>query len=190
MLSNSKKLRNHLNKHAFDLAEELNLDIPLIADKNFLIQREKISNGEKFVLLSKHEEFVKLKRLSTDSELILTISMYNRYIKPSFALTIDKVQGLGFDNVAVFYDSYAKENLATKTKYYTAISRAKKQLKIYLEREDLREQILNSKNQNIDLIQFQNHEEVLNIVSSYQQDDYGDRGGIQAFIEQIRNIYN
>lgn len=167
MLSNSKKLRNHLNKHAFDLAEELNLDIPLIADKNFLIQREKISNGEKFVLLSKHEEFVKLKRLSTDSELILTISMYNRYIKPSFALTIDKVQGLGFDNVAVFYDSYAKENLATKTKYYTAISRAKKQLKIYLEREDLREQILNSKNQNNDLIEFHYPKLVEEIIRSY-----------------------
>lgn len=191
MLSNSKKLRNHLNKHAFDLAKELNLEIPLIADKNFLVQRDKISNGERFVLLSEQKEFVKLKRLSTNSEFILTISMYNRYIKPCFSLTIDKVQGLGFDNVAVFYDSYAKENLATKTKYYTAISRAKFELKIYLEREELRDQILNSKNQNIDLIRFNKYQEIEQFIKiiSVSQNFKTPSDRLSEIIKGIRKIY-
>jgi hypothetical protein len=170
------------------IAREYSMDIPLIADKNFMIQRKKYSNGEKFRLISENDNIYILESLETSEQIVLTNSSYRAYIKPYFCLTIDKVQGLGFDNVAVFYDSYAMGNLATKTKYYTALSRAKKELVIYFEKVEIQEAILNSENQNKDLIRFDKYKEIEQLLIT-NPSQVNSPARTTDFIRATRNIY-
>jgi exodeoxyribonuclease V alpha subunit len=77
-----------------------------------------------------------LKRKSSDIEVDSdgNIKLYPDYLNPSYAITVHKSQGLGFDKVICIYEGW----FASKNLNYTAFSRAKEDLYLFGEQSAYR----------------------------------------------------
>ena len=77
-----------------------------------------------------------LKRKSSDIEVDSdgNIKLYPDYLNPSYAITVHKSQGLGFEKVICIYEGW----FASKNLNYTAFSRAKEDLYLFGEQSAYR----------------------------------------------------
>lgn len=160
-LVNSRRLRNFIN----ELSKELSDIRKIIVDENFRFEEFKFKNGEQYEIINQNQIRTKIK--NKDNEFELPNYYIERFFIDGFAMTIDKVQGLGFDNVCVFYDDYSKR-LLSNNKYYTAISRTKERIEVFFQNKEIIETIKKTQNKDTDLISYSNYYKLKNLdIGSY-----------------------
>lgn len=157
-LVNSRRLRNYIN----EICKKISSKSIYIVDKNFKYNESKFINGEIHELIEEKELTSILINEQGNKVEVLNFHL-ERYFLYGYCMTIDKVQGLGFDNVCILYDDYSKR-LLSQNKFYTAISRSKNKISIYFQNKEIIDTIKVTENQNSDLISCRNYYKLRNLV--------------------------
>lgn len=109
-----------------------NGDYAKIIDKNIVNNHIEFNIellNEKIIPKKVRKEDEDIINLISDTEIKLTLQLKyykdNSYFKPSFAISVHKSQGLGFNNVITIYNKWGKPLFINKKLNYTAFSRSK-----------------------------------------------------------------
>ncbi len=139
ILTNTRKLAKDINlivqaskkditKCFNDFKYELNDRIMIIANSS----ARNVSNGDTGKIIDFDERGVCV-RLDLEDREVFYKYEDTEEIVPAYAFTVHKSQGSEYENVAVFVDSQPKLN--TNNLLYTGITRAKKDIKVYVPNE-------------------------------------------------------
>lgn len=109
---------------------------------------EELVNNIKIISKSEDSSIIEIKVLRKDDEDKDDTIEYVVPFVVSYATSIHKSQGLEFDSVKIII-SNESENMITKNIFYTAITRAKKSLKIYWSAECQNKIIKNMKDNSL-----------------------------------------
>jgi hypothetical protein len=160
IITNSKKLRTFIN----NLILERNPDITKkwIADKNH--HEYKIVNGTEYLEEAELGDFKILRDIKTGESKKIPKYLFSHYFILGFATTVTKVQGAGYNNVLVLFDSYSNK-LLNHNKVYTAITRAKKSCSIYFDSYNSYNTCMANKVKNTDSYSFSSIKTVEKVLS-------------------------
>lgn len=146
ILSNTNKISHEINSSVSELKKDIKIgrytyDIndEVMAIKND--KAKKVFNGDILEIINYDEEYVYLKNIKNDKEVKYNFIDANVSIKPSSSITIHKSQGSEYEKVGIVLEN--KTLLLTNNLLYTAITRAKSEVIIFITDEKMDTTLLN-----------------------------------------------
>ena len=154
---NSKKLRDYVNEICLELPGKKKV----IVDVNN--RRYNLTNGDLYYIKSHKNQFYTLVNELTRKQIKIPNYIFDKHFIYAYALTVDKTQGDEFENVCVLFDNFSK-NLLTHNKLFTALTRARENLKIYFENLEVYETCKSKKVTNDDLFLFKEEDKIIDVL--------------------------
>lgn len=146
ILSNTNNISHEINSSISELKKDIKIGRYTydINDKVMAVKNDKakkVFNGDILEIVNYDEEYIYLKNIKNDKEVKYNFIDANVSIKPSSSITIHKSQGSEYEKVGIVLEN--KTLLLTNNLLYTAITRAKSEVIIFITDEKMDTTLLN-----------------------------------------------
>lgn len=148
ILSNTNNIRHEINSSISEMKKDIRIGIYTynINDKVMVVKNDKtkeVFNGDILEIIKYDEEYIYLRNIKNKKEIKYNFIDANASIEPSNCITIHKSQGSEYEKVGIVLEN--KTLLLTNNLLYTAITRAKSEVMIFITDEKMDTNLLNHK---------------------------------------------